>query len=186
MKADVDHGGALDRARQTYSSRRARARGGDRGAVLVEFALVFPILVMLMLGTITGGMALNRKQQVTHATREGARYAATVPSNQTFTSGTWAENVRNLVVERSDGDLTTSGVCVSLVSGSPGVVVPSASNHSTTGAPCIANQTYPVTANDNGMRVQVTATRPVTIELGLSSISTTINAKATAKAEGTL
>jgi Flp pilus assembly protein TadG len=188
MNADVDQGGTLviDRSSHTYRSRRARAARGDRGAVLIEFALVFPILAMLMLGTITGGFALNKKQQVTHAAREGARYAATVPSNQTFMSGTWAENVRDLIVERSDGDLSSSQVCVSLVQGSPATVVAVAANHSTTGQPCIAGQTYPVTASDVGLRVQVTATRPVTIELGLGSVQATINAKATAKAEGTL
>ena len=161
--------------------------GSERGAALLEFALVLPLLLMLLLGAITGGVALNEKQQVNHAIREGARFAATVPTNQTFASGTWAENVRNLVVERSSGDLTASQVCVALVSGSPGTVVTLASAHSTTGAPCIAGQTYPVTASDNGLRVQVTASRPATIELGVfGSYSVTISASATAKSEGTL
>jgi Flp pilus assembly protein TadG len=142
-----------------------------------------PVLAMLLLGTLTAGFALNQKQQVTHATREGARYAATVAPTQTFSSGTWAENVRTLVVERSAGDLITDQVCVSLVSGSPGVVVPPVSDHSTSGAPCIANQSYPTTSFDTGVRIQVTGTREVKIEFMVSNITRTLSAKATAKSE---
>src|SRR5688572_19339077 len=91
--------------------RRTRRANGDRGVALVEFALVFPILAMLLVGTITGGFALNQKQQVTHATREGARYAASISPTQSFSNGTWAENVRDLVIERSVGDLTAAQVC---------------------------------------------------------------------------
>jgi len=169
---------------------RAGVRGrGDRAAVLVEFALVLPLLIILLLGTITAGLALNAKQQINHAIREGSRYAATVPADPPFSNGaTWAENVRDLVVERSGGDLSAADVCVSLVSGSPGTVVPVASAHSTAGgAACIAAQTYPVTPNDEGLRVQVTATKPQRIQLGVFGfIPATVKASATAQAEGTL
>lgn len=142
-----------------------------------------PVLAMMLLGTVTAGFALNQKQQVTHATREGARYAATVAPGQTFSSGTWAENVRTLVVERSAGDLIAGQVCVSLVSGSPGVVVPPVAQHSTSGAPCIANQSYPTTSFDSGVRIQVTGTRQVKIEFMLGNMTRSLTAKATAKSE---
>ena len=38
------------------SSRRARGRSGERGAVVVEFALVMPILFLLLLGIIQYGV----------------------------------------------------------------------------------------------------------------------------------
>lgn len=161
-------------------------RRDDRGAALIEFALILPVIAMLLTGTITAGFALNQKQQVTHATREGARYAAAIAPNQGFVSGTWAENVRDLVVERSTGDLTTADVCVSLVQGSPAVVVAAASAHSTApgGQPCIPGQTYPVTASDPGVRVQVTASRPAEIQLAvLGSFTVTLSSSATAKSE---
>jgi hypothetical protein len=60
------------------SSAAHARRSRERGQALVEFALILPILAMLLLGTITGGFALNQKQQMNHAVREGARYAATV------------------------------------------------------------------------------------------------------------
>ena len=57
-----------------------RRRGrGDRGAVLVEFALVLPLLAMLMIGTVSGAAAWNQSQSLGQGGRVGARYAATLP-----------------------------------------------------------------------------------------------------------
>lgn len=160
------------------------ATATERGATLVEFALLLPIFAMLLFGMITVGLALNEKQEMTHATREGARYAATVPAGQTFASGTWAQNVRDLIIDRSAGTLAAADVCVSLVEGSPGTVVSPAATYSTTGAPCIAGQTYPTTVNDTGRRVQVTGVKGAPIELLLyGDITVTMNSNATAKSE---
>jgi Flp pilus assembly protein TadG len=46
------------------------------GAALVETALIYPILFLLILGIILLGIAVFRYQQVAHAAREGARWAA--------------------------------------------------------------------------------------------------------------
>ncbi len=170
----------------TEATTRRVPRFGERGAAVVEFALVLPLLTVLLIGTMSAGLALNQKQQITHATREGARYAAAIAPAQAFTSGTWAQNVRDLAVERSAGDLTASDVCVSLVQGSPATVVTPAATYSTAAGngPCIPGQTYPVTANDPGLRVQVAGVRPATIQLVLfGSIDVTLQATATAKAE---
>lgn len=56
----------------------ARFRGDD-GANAVEFALVLPILVVLIFGILWGGIALNQKLTITQAAREGARFGATFP-----------------------------------------------------------------------------------------------------------
>ncbi len=103
-----------------HNGRRGRRRVGggaerSRGAVVVELALVLPLLVALLLGITTAGLAFNQKLDMTHATREGARYGATIPPSQSWTSGTWASNVRDLVVARSGGDLVAGEVCVALV-----------------------------------------------------------------------
>lgn len=141
-----------------------KLRRGERGAALVEFALLMPVFMALVLGMFSGGIAYNHKQQMTGAVREGGRYGGTIPATQSFASGTWATNVRDLVVARSAGDLVNTQVCVSLVTGSPGAVVTTpggAANFTTKSdlTPCIAGETYPVTASDNGQRVQVVATR---------------------------
>ena len=46
-----------------------------RGQALVEFALILPILMILLMGIIEFGRAWNVKQVLTDASREGARLA---------------------------------------------------------------------------------------------------------------
>ena len=53
-----------------------RGRAGDRGATAVEFALLLPLLLMMVFGLIDFGRALNAQLTLTQAAREGARLAA--------------------------------------------------------------------------------------------------------------
>ena len=48
--------------------------GSSRGQTLVEFALVLPIIVILLFGIIDFGLMLNHRITLQHAVREGARY----------------------------------------------------------------------------------------------------------------
>ena len=48
----------------------------EKGASAVEFALILPILVMLVFGIFQFGIAYNNYITITHAAREGARRAA--------------------------------------------------------------------------------------------------------------
>ena len=48
----------------------------ERGAELVEFALIFPLFMLLMVGVIEFGRAYNVYENVIHATREGVRAAS--------------------------------------------------------------------------------------------------------------
>ena len=49
---------------------------GQEGAVAVEFALILPILVFLVLGGMDLGHRFYMQNLITNASREGARYAA--------------------------------------------------------------------------------------------------------------
>jgi len=53
-------------------------RSGDsqRGAALVEMAFVAPLLMMLIFGIIEFGWKFGQFNEIRHAAREGARYAA--------------------------------------------------------------------------------------------------------------
>ncbi|MGO9269912.1 MAG: TadE family protein [Terriglobia bacterium] len=65
------------RLRTLFNIRRLFLRtAGERGAEIVEFAFVAPLLITLMLGIFWVGRAYNTYQTITHAAREGARYAA--------------------------------------------------------------------------------------------------------------
>jgi Flp pilus assembly protein TadG len=48
----------------------------QRGASAVEFAIILPILVMILFGMFQFGIAYNNWIALTHAAREGARLAA--------------------------------------------------------------------------------------------------------------
>ncbi len=86
-------------------------RGNDeRGAALVEFAMIAPLIFALFLGMVTGGLSLGNKNSMTNAVREGARFGATLTE-----SAAWADETRSRVLAQSGGDLTTAQVCVRLV-----------------------------------------------------------------------
>jgi Flp pilus assembly protein TadG len=53
-----------------------RAHRDERGVALVEFALVLPVLALLLLGIFDFGRALNYWIDETHLASEAARYAA--------------------------------------------------------------------------------------------------------------
>lgn len=47
----------------------------EKGAEMVEAALILPLVLMLLIGTVWVGLAFNVYQAITHAAREGARFA---------------------------------------------------------------------------------------------------------------
>jgi Flp pilus assembly protein TadG len=55
--------------------RRRRNLASDQGQTVVEFALVAPLLIVLILGIFQGGIAFNHYLVVTDAARAGARQA---------------------------------------------------------------------------------------------------------------
>ena len=52
---------------------RRKQPSSERGAELVEFALVLPLLLLLVLGIVDFGFLFQRFEVVTNAAREGAR-----------------------------------------------------------------------------------------------------------------
>jgi Flp pilus assembly pilin Flp len=60
---------------RTNVAATARALRDDAGAAAVEFALVFPLLLVMLIGIFEFGRAWNVHQVITDASREGARRA---------------------------------------------------------------------------------------------------------------
>ncbi len=56
--------------------RAARTRRDERGAAAVEFAIILPLLLVLVFGIVEFSIAYNRQQGLHAAAREGARVAA--------------------------------------------------------------------------------------------------------------
>jgi Flp pilus assembly protein TadG len=64
-----------------------QCRNSQRGAAAIEFALVLPLLLTLVLGSIDWGWYFFIDQLVTNAAREGARAGSLVPPRPTSTAG---------------------------------------------------------------------------------------------------
>lgn len=60
----------------------------DRGAVAVEFGLLLPLLMLIVMGIIDFGRMLNAQETLTQAAREGARLASFGESNGDITTRT--------------------------------------------------------------------------------------------------
>jgi Flp pilus assembly protein TadG len=177
----------------TYDlSSKARGEGGpqpshrdrERGAALVEFVLLIPVFIMLLLGIVSAGTVYNHKLDLVHAAREGARYGATIPKSQCTPSTkcagkTWAELVQSVVVARSDGDVVTNQVCVSLVSGNDGTPLDATFTTKSDGTRC-----YDDGNDDTGFRVQVRIVRSGDALNGaFFRVPVTLASSATAKLE---
>lgn len=66
--------------RQATRAADRKAQKGERGAVLVELALMMPVLVVLLLAVVDLGIVLREYQIIQNAAREGARYSS-LPAN---------------------------------------------------------------------------------------------------------
>lgn len=64
------------------TSRSDNTTRNDRGAIAAEFAIILPILVILIFAIIEFGVAFTRYQAVHGAAREGARVASIPTTTQ--------------------------------------------------------------------------------------------------------
>lgn len=164
---------------------RPGARHRDRGAAMVEFALILPRVSMMALGMLTGGIALDRKQELTNATREAARFGAAVAEQQCeFVAEcgglTWAQLVRSVAVQRSNLAVTDAGMCVALVSGPGWAPVAVGIAHTTAGG---LNPCYVDNSTDTDKRVQVSVSRSDRLEAVLFTMNLNLGSQATARFE---
>lgn len=65
-------------------------KASERGAVAVEFAILAPVLIMILLGIMEFGRAYNAQISLTNAAREGVRVMAV--SNNQASARTAAKN----------------------------------------------------------------------------------------------
>jgi Flp pilus assembly protein TadG len=88
----------------------------SRGQGVVEFAMVSPVLFLLLFGIMEGGWLLFHNHQVSNAAREGARYAV-VNGEMSGTVAT-SESIRDEVIQRvSVSNLDSMTLELSLLDG---------------------------------------------------------------------
>jgi Flp pilus assembly protein TadG len=85
-------------ARKRYSS--------DRGQALVEFALILPVFVLLVLGMIDFGIAYNDHNDMTQLAGEAVRYASV---NSCGPSCTGSSAIVNQVIQDADNESLKTG-----------------------------------------------------------------------------
>ena len=73
----------------------------NKGAVLVEFAMVLPIFILILIGTIEFGIVLHDYSLLQSASREGARAGAVG-----FTQAAIEQRVRDFALELNNTGLT--------------------------------------------------------------------------------
>jgi Flp pilus assembly protein TadG len=82
-------------------------KGSQSGQELVEFALVLPLLLLVVFGVLDLGRVFHSAITITNAAREGARYAMLHPDDVVGT-----ENVTLNEAQNSGIDLSTSVINV--------------------------------------------------------------------------
>lgn len=91
----------------------------ERGATIVEFAVVFPLIIMLVMGVAEFSLAFKDWLTINHASREGARAGATAANDisadiQVLTAieqavtGADLQAINNVVVSDPDGGPSTT------------------------------------------------------------------------------
>ena len=99
--------GAID---VTQTTRKRHKLRGQRGQTMVEFAIVLPIFLMLLLGIAQLGIAFNNYVTLTDGVRAGARYGAVLRTVGTRNSDTINK------VKQSSANLNQSNINVTVTS----------------------------------------------------------------------
>lgn len=142
----------------------------------MEFALVLPLLVMLLLGIVTFGLAFNERLALTNGVREGGRFGASLPSHD----GWEAEVVsRTREVLFSSGDPSGLVICAELTDSSGADVYPG----STCALP--GKPSSPGGLETGDCIVKVWATRPATLNILLAQWTVDLRAQSVSYYERT-
>ena len=86
----------------------------ERGANLVEFALIAPLLLMIVFGIIDFGWIISQQQDVRHGAREAARLAAVSTADGATMAATVCDSMQvsagaTVTFNRSGGDIGDTG-----------------------------------------------------------------------------
>ena len=79
----------------------------ERAAAIVEFALVLPVLLTIVLGAFSGGLAYSQRSTLSGAASEASRFGATlaVAASTGGTINGWLADVASAAQQGATGDL---------------------------------------------------------------------------------
>src|SRR5688572_8795963 len=90
--------------------RSIRSIHREHGQSLVELALILPLLLLLVLGTVDVGMGFKTYIGLTNAAREGVRWISIHPSDQDGARGRVEQEADRIGL--TDGIITAGGYSV--------------------------------------------------------------------------
>lgn len=163
------------------------ASHSDDGAAAVEFALLFPVFMAMVLGMITAGASFERWIGITQGAREGSRVGATMSlpasnSTGTGTIDTWLPLVYDTSVRASGLDAANRGfaACVALSEDGTNFTKYSAVGTATP-AKVVGSSCY--TDGQTGPRVQVVLQRNTFWDWFLGNQDVTVKGQSTTRWE---
>ena len=125
---------------------------GERGVAIVEFAIIFPVLLLLLLGTIQVGIYIYTLVDVRQATREGGRVLTTLRNDSNG-----LQTVENKVAASVGGEVDKTKLSYTFSSQPPWAP----------GTTVTMTVTYPAALNVMGIDISdgpIKATAKVTVE----------------------
>jgi len=140
---------------------------------VVEFALVLPVIMVLILGMVSAASAWNQSQSMTHAGQVGARYGSTIPWPSGNTDQVaWLDAIIDKAIATSTGTMSTGvagrAICVAYVDpagSAPDKTVSRRINAAGTRTSA-TTECFSDSLGTTAKRVQVMMDRSATIEVG--------------------
>ncbi len=170
---------------------KQRRSDRERGAALVEAAFVTPMLIMLLLGTVTSALAYSEHTSLQTAAREASRFGATLPVNGNLDG--WLIGIMDVAEAAGGIDLADTApgqyICVAYVYPNG-----AAANDRTSRRVQSAGVTGPLASGptatcfddgrpDNERRVQVVTERTTTIQAVLFAVDVNLSTPSAARFE---
>jgi Flp pilus assembly protein TadG len=90
--------------------RRRSPRHDERGAAAVEFAMILPLLIVLVFGIVQFSIAYNRQQGLHAAAREGARIASLPNTTQSEITDRVNDSLTGITFESTPSITVTPNV----------------------------------------------------------------------------
>lgn len=122
--------------------KRNQTTSDERGASLVEFAVLSPLLILLVLGIVEFGWLFGQFNEVRHSAQEGARWGAVsnpdIDGNAAITVADLVQRVCDSANLAAGTDLFVAADPGSTVKGGTGTVTVTARIDPLTGAPIIS------------------------------------------------
>ena len=96
---------------------RRAARGGERGAELIEFAFALPVLLLVFAGIVDFGLLFQRYEVVTNAAREGARMASLPGYTTADVQARVSAYITNGIAKSATATTTVTPVSIAVATG---------------------------------------------------------------------